>query len=321
MPDVSSDIFFKELIVLAEPTPSELQDADLGDCIVNEQDECPVLLALADPTDTTNSYKNDFFNVLIYGSNRFLDYELYLQKDGQDLVQITASNINTYGNAQTFGISFIENETSIYNRVRGQINWWKVLNAHGVGCYRFRISKFDAFTQIRLDEYSYIFDLQHFHILNADKTVKIRYTLTGGNIGSILDDKEINNLKSLQLTNMIRIRGEMNFAEFARETETTRYKSGEMKKLKDETVEGFVLNIKRMHVHFRREIMVNVLMSDDIRVTDYNIKNTHKFNDYQIAFEEGAEPEYHNPTPYFSAEIPATQKFQNFRKKRQLLDS
>jgi hypothetical protein len=234
-------------------------------------------------------------------------------------VQITALNIDTYGRG--FESVFIENITDTHLRLKATIAWHKVLTAHGVGCYRFRISKFDAFTQTRLDDYSYTFDLQHFHILNADNSVRLRYTMRGGNIGSIVDDKEINDMRAERLTNWIRIRGEMNYAEFARETETTRYKSGEMKKLKDETVEGFVLNIKRMHVNFRREIMINVLMSDDLRVTDYNIKNTHKFNEYQIAFEEGAEPEYHNPTPYFSAEIPAKQKFQNFRKKRQLLDS
>lgn len=100
--------------------------------------ELPVF---AFPSDTTDTYKNDFTASLLGLSNRYSTPEFYLEVEGACDVWTTVAQLND----STYGTFFPSLQTGWSGF---QVAWHKVYTLEGVGCYRIRQEYTDITTSV-----------------------------------------------------------------------------------------------------------------------------------------------------------------------------
>jgi hypothetical protein len=153
---------------------------------------------------------------------------------------------------------------------------------------------------------------------SVNNTVKLEYTNEGVN-GDISNDTVRINYRDMSWTNMLRIDGGIKTTGFEAEKEAVRYRSGAQTTTKDDQVQNYNLSVEKLHVSMLRMLSVEILMADDIRITDYNVLNGEKFVNYRIAPVGGFEVSI-DLSNFFTADIPVNQYFQNFQKKRRFIN-
>lgn len=273
--------------------------------------ELPVF---AFPSDTTNEYKNDFTTSLLPLSNRYSSPAIYLEVEtGCDTwTQVAQLNDSTYG---TYYNSFTDLSTWIGYR----IDWYKVYNLEGVGCYRIRqeyTDITDASTKIR---YSFKYNLKLYTDGLADRTTKVKYVIRGGKIGSTLSQEEVIDYKSNIWNREIRL--PFSFfgfptSEYTREF--VRYKNGAQVWTLNESIEQYQLICRKLPFQLHRELSITMMLADEIYISDYNEgnPNSDKYNAFRVVPTSNYEPTWTTYTPYGGVQLTFKPYFENLRKKR-----
>lgn len=236
--------------------------------------ELPVF---AYPSDTTDTFRNDFSSTLLQINNRYSTPQIFLEVEGDcgvwsQVAELTSSN--TYGTYYTFD--------SKPNWIGYKIDWYLVYNLEGVGCYRIKQSYDDTIEGTTYLKYGYKYNLRLWNEKLADKTTKITYTINGGKIGNVDNDKRFTDYKSEIWEREIRLPASFFGFESSEYTvESTRYKNGGQQQIKNEQIEKLQYYCKRLPYSLHRALKVEMMQCGEIYISDYNLGNPYKFYDHK----------------------------------------
>ena len=280
---------------------------------IGRANECSFELPVfAYPSDSTDTYRNDFTSSLLSLSNRYINPAIYLD-ELQDCgwVEISQLNDSTYGTYYTF--------TSQPNWIGYKVDWLKVFNLQGAGCFRIR-QEYESITDPTiLQNLSYKYNLRQYTDGLADKTTKITYTINGGKRGSTLDDKEVIDYKDIIWEREVRLPNSFFGFESSEYTrEFVRYKNGAQVWTQDEQVETIQFNARTVPYSLHRELKITAIQADEIYLSDYNEgnPNTNKYNHKRVKCSSSYEPNWNTYTTFAPVQLTFEPYYQNLRAKR-----
>lgn len=230
--------------------------------------ECPILIPVfGDLTDLTSNRKNDFLGIIerektIYSGSKF---EL-LDEDCNLLAEL---NDDTYG--EYFPAGSFANDVKL---VGYQLQWNKVLAAHGPGVYKIRKTLFAGFAIFNdVVTCSCNFNLMHFTDEDADNTVKMVYIYDSFYINSKQD------LRGERWKSMFRVHG--SFKNPKPLIERTQYlnTNRQITDIQDKMYNEYTFETEFVP-HCISELLIPTQsnqslasISDEIFITDYNLTN------------------------------------------------
>lgn len=264
---------------------------------------CYDLNVFADTSDT-DEYKNDQSHVIKIIPQQYT-ITMYIEKlvDGSWVSQATLNN-DTYGTYYAQGF-----QTKAKDDYIGySIAWREVLSSFGVGRYRI---KFDAGSGNAI--YSEEFCLRVYTQQAVDRSVRIKY-LWNSVIGDA-DQKAQRDFAGINWWNEIRLQPSIfGNKKGTFEVETVRYQTGKERAVKKSFKEEYLLLIKQLPSELHDVVMNDILLADEIKITDYNKINPGRFIDQEVEVSGGYEPDYSNAKAYPDVSITFTDKYDNRRK-------
>jgi hypothetical protein len=270
------------------------------------------MLAFAYPSDTSDTYKNDFIAPLFPLTNSQINPHLYLEKKNEDCTwtEIQELTDTTYGDPKA-----IYNTNT--NWIGTHIDAWKVYNTNGSGCYRIRLEYDNIVAGDTEIVYSYRYEVKLWNENLADETTRMTYTVEGGKLGDEFKDDTVINYNTSIWTRQIRVDGIFGYKpSMSYETEYTRYKNGAQVYTDNNGVEKYPYLLKGLPFSLHMEVSKTVMLSDKIIIDDYNIENVNQWQNKQVTRTSGYEPNYDKYVSFSSVELEFSQYFENNRRKR-----
>jgi hypothetical protein len=303
----------QEFTMIANSSAKALSPADIMTPI-SAANECCItgLIALAELT-ITNDFYNDSHSVSFDWNNNFESAVMYLQKYTNGAwTSIASLNDTTYGTFYAFG-----HYETIYseNKIGYLIDWQKVLTVKGEGNYRVKSTGTTILTEF-ISKYSLEFNLLTYTSDRADRTVRVEWWLNG-NLGDQNDDKIKRDFGTLNWFNQLRLKdSKFGWDENDTTREGVKYQSGKVVWTKNIDVESYTLKTCRLQNEVRRFIKYDMLMADEIRVTDFNADNSTDHVNRYVKPSGGFKPNYIDGSKIASVELKFEQLYQNNEHKR-----
>lgn len=255
--------------ILENPFPVTLQP-DLPD---RTTDCCEDFLihVLASAGDD-DELKNDRKGFIWFFQPVIATVELTLQKKvGAAYVDQATLDDNTYGIFNALG--FFTNSLG-ENAIHYELHWREVLIAFGLGTYRVEVVS-TANLGLGLEGifYSHEYCLMPYMPDRADGTVRIEHWMNGIT-GRTDDDRKYKDLGTLNFYDQIRLPGDLcGLPKTPYQVDHTEYNDGNRPFVEHTQEPEYTLNIKQVPAWVHEEFRINILMADEIAVTDYNAKN------------------------------------------------
>lgn len=295
------------------------------DCREWTNDDCYINPVFASTTDA-DPLKNDH--------NMFLlEYPFYFAYQWNNPT-ISIFSLDQYVGGSWIGVALLNGNTlgTYYNfqslcikNWRGfDIDWRKVLIAHGEGLYRFSVVS-DMFT-IEHIFVSEPFCLKEWSCSGTDVTVRWESTIRGGQIGSITTDcalfnfcclvpsepGQVQGIRAVTWYDQLRV-----YAFFGRETTeyervNIEYGNGEVIQVRNEAIQKFEYEsaLQPKWVHDR--LKAYCFMADDTYVTDYNWNNSdYEIDKKRVVCDGAYAPEYNVNTRYSNVKVVFKEGCQN----------
>ena len=247
--------------------------------------ECPfVLNVYADATDS-DELKNDKSDFYKFGDATIASLVLTLQKNDNDcgdggwadVVTISDNSLGKFflfgTNPDFSGVAFIDDYGKKYTGVF--IEWRKVMAAHGIGKYRMKTTSTDVFGAIATSYDQREFCLSKYDCRRVDRSVKIE-TFNEGLRGAFGQNDLTDYAGGWR--SEIRLKGLLKFKSSAYVKEFNQYGDSYMNAYKpiiNEQLPKFTLSIRPVPGWMDFILSTNVLQADEIKITDYNLKNRH----------------------------------------------
>jgi hypothetical protein len=306
---------------------SAFADNDL--CGIREPN-CPFNILVFADLDDADIYKNDktgFYGEKYCADAQITDIALTLQKSGdncggdwEDVIEISD---NTYGDYFAFGkkndFSGDDYEDDYGKKYTGiLLNWRTVLQDHGAGTYRMKITKTDT-AEATTDDYDQrIFCLKAYHCNLANRTVRIE-TINQGIRGSLFNSKMFIDYMD-GWTDQIRLKGILTYNESEYEEEYNEYGDGSfnlMRPVRDSQRPKYTLSIRPIPGWMDHFISTNILQADEIYITDFNSLNRgHSLIEVPLKKAGGYKPnDYKLASPSADVQIPMMYAQNNLRRK------
>ena len=304
------------------------------DCREWTNDDCYINPVFASTSDTDVKKNDHNFFLLEFPflfayqwSNTSLSAFSLQEWDGSQWITTTTLTNNTYGVHYAFGSLCIKKWKGF------DIDWRKILIAFGEGLYRFRVD-YNLFgnSGILVSE---PFCLKEWSCAGTDVTVRFETTMTGGRLGSIVDDKRvfefcciiqssvigsINNgqkISAVTWNDQLRV-----YAFFGKEkTEYERvnieYQNGEVVQIKNEAIQKFEYESALQPKWIHDRLKAYAFMADILYVTDYNWNNSdYEINKKRVVCDGSYEPEYNENTRYSNVKVAFKEGYQNVIRDR-----
>jgi len=294
------------LYTLPRPTTTEasllLPNTKLDDC-------CADFKTMVLATESgSEALKNDFTTFLELCSPTASTAVFKIYKEGT--LKATLSG-TTYGVNYPFGFESI----GVQQFVGYKIEWYKVMNLFGEGIYTIEYSVTDAMlgnASIFSNEYK----LCAYRADRAEMTIRLDWW-QNGTIGSMLNQKLLKQYSNLYWHQQIRLPGFFGYPETDGTKESVQYWSGQREWTKDEQEPIYKLKTKRIPSNLQTLLRVEVMTSDECKVTDYNSKNAQTYIDFDIKFEPKHTPNWKPLISKLSdVELSCTQRYNNYKKHR-----
>lgn len=295
------------------------------DCREWTNDECyinPVFASTSD-ADLLKNDKNFFlleypFMYQYQWGNPAISIFALEEYNGSAWITTTTLTNNTYGQMYNFASLCIKKWKGF------RIDWRSVLIAFGEGLYRFSVTS--SLFGVQKIQVSEPFCLKEWTCAGTDVTVRWETTITGGRLGSIVDDKRVfefcciqdgqpgtgQTISAVTWQDQIRV-----YAFFGREkTEYERvnveYQNGEIIQVRNEAIQRFEYEsaLQPKWVHDR--LKAYAFQSDQLYVTDYNWNNSdYEIDKKRVTCDGSYEPEYNINTRYSNVKVQFKEGFQN----------
>jgi len=276
---------------------------------------CLTLPVLAEET-VTSQYYNDVYGFIFFWGTGFSTADLKLEKyKNGSWQEVESLIIDTWGTHYDFG--FFENRLG-EKAIAYQLEWQKVLvdTDLGEGNYRVKSSGTQIIASGTVTQYSFEFCLQKYTEYRADETVRFDYNLNGL-LGSQTDDRLRRDFGNLNFACQFRLPGAMfGFDKYPSERKYVRYQNGKQVWIQDSSKEEYIFKTGKYDQPLHKFIKNEILQSDDLRVTDYNILNPTRHQGHYVIATGNYEPKWDPQTIYAPAEITFEQGYQNNIRKR-----
>jgi len=264
---------------------------------------CYELNVFAD-SGNSSALRNDNSNIVKIIPKQYT-ITMRLQKfvSGSWVNQDTLTN-DTYGTYYAQGFATKDNN----DYVGYALSWRLVLAAYGIGRYRIA---FDAAASGAI--YSEEYCLRNFTQQAVDGSVRIKYLWN-----SVIGDKDQSKQRDfvgLNWWNEIRIAPAIfGNKKGTYEVETVRYQNGKERAVKKSFKEEYLLLIKQLPSDLHDVMMNDILLADEISITDYNKINASSFVNQEVEISGGYEPDYSNGKALPDVSVTFTDKYDNRRK-------
>lgn len=241
--------------------------------------------------------------------------------NGSQWITTTTLTSNVYGTYYNFGSLCIKNWKGF------NIDWQLILQRFGEGLYRFRATSITNTKAGTTSLVSEPFCLKEWSCAGTDVTVRWETTISGGRLGSIVDDQRVfefccvspvpgadvaPQLLAVTWKDQIRV-----YAFFGRETTeyervNIEYANGEVIKVRDEAIQKFEYEsaLQPKWVHDR--LKAYGMMADQLYITDYNWNNSdYEIDKKRVVCDGSYEPQYNKNTRYSNVKVQFKEGFQN----------
>ena len=297
------------ILILSKPKGAQavvdLPNSTTDDC-------CFSLPVLALPTGG-DSFTNDFSAALFWFGENYSAATLYLQKyENGAWGNIATLTNDTYGKNYAYGFEVNE----LGEKLAGyKINWQSVLSAEGEGDYRIK-AEATLITSGTDDFFSLEYCLKRYTPYRADFTVRLEFT-NSGITGDIEDDEGVKDYGTLDWVNQIRLPDSLfGYDNSTSAREFVRYQNGQQIWIQDEQTQKYKLVTGRFPSWLHNYIKINVLQSDEIKITDYNKNNANIHKDRKVIVSGDYSPEWVLGSQFAKVEVEFDNAFVNHRKKR-----
>ena len=289
------DVLVQGEIIFSEPT-APINDNPFKKC-------CYDLNVFADSADS-DSLKNDNSNIIKIIPKQYT-VSMNLQKlvSGSWATQAALTD-NTYGTFYAQGFESKGNN----DYIGYALSWRTVLSGFGTGRYRIQ---FDAGSSNEF--YSEEYCLRNYSALAIDGSVRIKYLWN-----SVIGDKNQKlqrDFAGINWWNEIRLMPTIfGFKSGSFESEQVRYQNGKERSISKGFREEYQMIIKQLPSELHDVVVNDILMSDDIKITDYNSQNAASFVDVEVEVQGGYEPNYSDARVYPNVTVNFIDKYDNRRK-------
>lgn len=295
------------------------------DCREWTNDECYINPVFASTTDT-DELKNDHSFFLLefpfyyqYQWSNPVNSQFTLQEwNGSAWVLTTTLTNNTYGTFYDF------NSLCIPNWKGFDIDWRLILTTFGEGLYRFRVSYSQFGNSGTLVSEPYC--LKEWTCAGTDVTVRWECTITGGRIGSIVDDRRVfefcclaagepgvaQKVTPVTWNDQIRVYAFFGREKTEYEREQVEYQDGEIIPVRNEAIQIFEYEsaLQPKWVHDR--LKAYAFMADQLYVSDYNWNNSdYEIDKKRVVCDGEYAPEYNINTRYSNVKVRFKEGYQN----------
>jgi hypothetical protein len=216
--------------------------------------------------------------------------------------------MTTYGTSYSFAGS---------NWVGFKLDWYLVYNNEGVGIYRIRQEITNIQTLAVEISYGYRFNLRLWNENLADKTTKLTYTVNGGKMPNVLNDKRMINYNDIVWEREIRLPSSFFGFESSEYTiESTRYKNGGQQQTKNEQIQTIKYNAKKLPYSLHNEIRSTALQCGELYISDYNLGNPKKYYDhFRVKLASDYSPTWGTYNTYAPVQLEFNPYYENLRRK------
>lgn len=218
--------------------------------------------------------------------------KVYLCKCDGTKIDLTASS--TYGTPYDFGFDIMPNvdyNTNGEKAIGYHIEWKKVLTVIGEGIYYLQYEAttlFGATTIKKTPSYC----LKQYTVARADGTVRIEYYLNGV-IGKTENDKKRRDYLQANWYNMHRFDGYFFYQNSQYKVDEIQYQNGFIDEVEHGQTPEYLMKLKPIPF-FKHDILrTDILMSNNILVTDYNTKNIDNYYQKAVKKNGNYEPIIH----------------------------
>lgn len=296
----------KTIKVMTEPVP--VPDLPIDD---NPLEYCCFKLPVFADVGVSDKFQNDTRAEIFLFPEFIPTINIELEKvvDGVWTNQTTLID-DSYGTYYAPG--FVTRNNNQY--VGYDLNFRDVLIAFGAGKYRLNFEAYNGGVLV-YQRTSLHYCLSQFTNAAADGTVRIDYTLN-----SVIGDSDqttIRDFVGLEWTSQTRVPNSIfGFKKAGFEVESVKYQTGKEVSYKKGNREEYRLEINGIPNEYGELLLYDVLMADDIYITDYNSQNNSgQYAELNVEINGGYEPNYGNLRTNLTMEIPFIDKFNRRNKK------
>lgn len=253
-------------------TASEVSE-DEASTVRSYDDECALLKVFVDPSFPDDEYKNDKFDVIGRKTTLFSSIAFELWKDGAKIADL---NDNTYGTFYPVGTwSTADGYTPNQAKQSGyQGDWLTVYNLHGAGCYNVVKVLTIGFSDIRRT-IGCTYQLMLYSNDEADGTVKFEAIQKGYIISEFID------YTGIDWTRHFRIPGFFGLPERQSQQNWFVNRIREEEQIQDSIRKVYLFEPYFLPKCIQPE-MDEVLLSNYIFFTDYNLSNAYDLRKIQV---------------------------------------
>ncbi len=314
MAATSDGVFGKDIFFLVvddptatSPTPSAASSAGL-DC-------CNDFTYKVYANDSGKDYENDKKDFNFVLNALFVSAVLTLQKfddDINDWADVVTLGDNTYGTF--FPFAFFTSQKS--ERYIGYLLEFSIVLAnHGIGSYRVKCVGTLATTgtvSIYTDTYCLFFFIPDL----VDGTVRFEY-YRNGFVGNESDDEKVMEWGNLNFYGQTRLPGFFSFENEEGTKKNIRYENGQENWTEDEKTLNWIFRSKQLFWAAHKLLKTDVMQSDKLFVTDYNVDNIDNFVKKKVKSLPGYKPEFNYIRSKLApVEIRFINEYNNFKKFR-----
>ena len=294
---------------IGQPSVPIVQVPDIP---VSEVDCCSafVLKVLAD--NTSEELNNDKSGFLWWFNDLITTAELTLQRFTNGAwVDVASMDANTdYGTPYDYEF-YVNNQGESF--IGYQLEWALVLAEEGIGQYRVKCTATD-FSTVENLLYSPIYCLKTYTPELANGTIRVEYYLNG-TLGVNEDDTKIRDYGTLNWYNSFRLGGFFGYPTSTYEEERVRYNNGARLFVTDDQEPDYTMKLKPIPFFIHEYMRTDVMMADDIYITDYNARNTNNYVQKNVYKNSGYQPQWKPLQSKLAAvEVKFKQKYNNHKK-------
>lgn len=266
---------------------------------------------------TNDPLKNDVNNFIKWFNKDAIDSAIISLVQSNGTV-INLTGLTTYGAPYDFGFEIMPGVTfNGYNEkaVGYFIDWRKVLLTLGEGTYYLQ---YDITTIFGANKtyYSETYCLKQYTIDRANGTVRIEYYLNGL-LGRNDFDTKLNDYLASNWYNQHRFDGVFHYENSSYKTDEISYSNGLSQFVEDEQTPEYSLKLKPIPVFKHDLLRTDILMGDEVFITDYNTRNIDNYEGKQVTKNGSYEPKWHVLlSKLASVDIKFKQAFNNLKKFR-----
>lgn len=271
-----------------------------------------VLKVLAD--DSGEDLNNDRSGFLWWFNDTINSASLVLQQ----FISGVWTDVETLSGANDFGTSY---DYEFYVNDAGesfigyQLNWADVLADKGEAMFRVKCVAVD-FASVNNYLYSPVYCLKTYTAERANGTIRVEYYLSGS-LGINENDEAVRDLGSLNWYNSFRLPGYFGFNTSTYEETRIQYQNGERLFVTDDQEPEFTMKLKPVPYFIHEYMRTDVMMSDNIEITDYNSKNPINLVRKKVFKNSGYAPQWKPlQSKLAGVEVKFKQTFNNHKKLR-----